>query len=111
PLSFGEPPVEVLRVRAARRSYWRAIVLSDFDGLRFLQAPQPIVASRENGGVVRLAGPVFGAPLQASVQVEAAVDSFLVAPGQPVGFRLPAEAGAGDLSSGGSAPLRSDPAP
>ena len=72
PLSFGKRPVEVLRVRAARPSYWRAIVLSDFDGLRFLRAPQPIVESRERGGVVRLAAPVSGATLRAEVQVEAA---------------------------------------
>ena len=110
-LSFGKRPVEVLRVRAARPSYWRAIVLSDFDGLRFLRAPQPIVESRGRGGVVRLAGPVSGSTLRAAVVVEAATDSFLVAPGQPVGFRLPAEAGAVDLSADGSARLRSEPPP
>ena len=83
-LSFGKRPVEVLRVRAARPSYWRAIVLSDFDGLRFLRAPQPIVESRGRGGVVRLAGPVSGVDPSRRGGGRGGEDSFLVAPGQPV---------------------------
>ena len=49
PLSFGPKPVEVLQVRAPRPSYWRAIVLSDFDGLRFTRALQATVDTRERG--------------------------------------------------------------
>ena len=80
----GRKPVEVLQVRSPRPSYWRAIVLSDFDGLRFTRALQATVDTRERGGVVRVPGPVSGTPLRAQVQVQAYADSFLVAPGQPV---------------------------
>ena len=38
PLSYPPRPVEVLRVRAPRPSYWRAVVLGAFDGLRFRRA-------------------------------------------------------------------------
>ena len=48
--------------------------------------------------------------LRAEVQVEAPVDSFLVAPGQPVRYELPPEAGAVDLCEDGSAQLRVAPA-
>ena len=109
PLSFGPKPVEVLQVRSPRPSYWRALVLSDFDGLRFARQPQATVDTSERGGVVRVPGPPAGAPLRAEVQVQALVDSFLVAPGQPVSYDLPAAAGAVDLREDGSAELRLAP--
>ena len=109
PLSFGRKPVEVLQVRSPRPSYWRAIVLSDFDGLRFTRALQATVEERGRGGVVRVPGPVAGTPLRAEVQVEAYADSFLVAPGQPVSYRLPPEAGAVDLAEDATAQLRLAP--
>jgi len=109
PLSFGPKPVEVLQVRSPRPSYWRAIVLSDFDGLRFTRALQATVDTRERGGVVRVPGPVSGTPLRAQVQVQAYADSFLVAPGQPVSYRLPPEAGAVDLAEDATAQLRLAP--
>ncbi|MDX6629693.1 MAG: hypothetical protein QOH00_1939, partial [Gaiellales bacterium] len=56
PLSFGPKPVEVLQVRSPRPSYWRAVVLSGFDGLRFARQPQAIVETRQRGGVVRVPG-------------------------------------------------------
>jgi transglutaminase-like putative cysteine protease len=109
PLSFGPKPVEVLQVRSPRRSYWRALVLSDFDGLRFARQPQATVDTRERGGVVRVVATPPGTPLRAEVRVEALVDSFLVAPGQPVRYALPPEAGAVDLLEDGSAELRLAP--
>jgi transglutaminase-like putative cysteine protease len=109
PLSFGPKPVEVLQVRSPRPSYWRAIVLSDFDGLRFTRALQATVDTRGRGGVIRVPGPVAGTPLRAQVQVEAYADSFLVAPGQPVSYRLPPEAGAVDLAEDATAQLRLAP--
>ena len=109
PLSFGPKPVEVLQVRSPRPSYWRALVLSDFDGLRFARQPQATVGTSERGGVVRVAGPSRPTPLRAEVRVEALVDSFLVAPGQPVSYDLPAAAGAVDLLEDGSAELRFPP--
>ena len=109
PLSFGPKPVEVLQVRAPRPSYWRAVVLSDFDGLRFVRHAQAIVETRPQGGVLRVAGAAAGRRLRAEVQVEAPVDSSLVAPGQPVRYELPPEAGPLDLSEDGSAQLRIAP--
>ena len=109
PLSFGPEPVEVLQVRSPRPSYWRALVLSDFDGLRFVRQPQATVGTSERGGVVRVPGPLAGRPLRAEVQVEALVDSFLVAPGQPVSYDLPSAAGAVDLLEDGSAELQFPP--
>jgi uncharacterized protein (DUF58 family)/transglutaminase-like putative cysteine protease len=106
PLSFGPKPVEVLQVRSKRPSYWRALVLSDFDGLRFVRQPQASIATRERGGVVRVPGAPAGTALRAQVQVEALAGSFLVAPGQPVRYELPAEAGAVDLSEDATATLR-----
>ena len=50
-----------------------------------------------------------GTPLRAEVQVEAYADSFLVAPGQPVSYRLPPEAGAVDLAEDATAQLRLAP--
>jgi hypothetical protein len=109
PLSFGPKPVEVLRVRAPRPFYWRALVLSDFDGLRFLRQPQATVATSQAGGLVRAPGAAAGATVQAEVQVEALIDPFLVSPGQPVSYDLPAAAGAVDLLEDGSAELRLAP--
>jgi transglutaminase-like putative cysteine protease len=109
PLSFGPKPVEVLQVRSPRPSYWRALVLSDFDGLRFVRQPQATVATSERGGVVHVPAPPVGALRRAAVQVEALVDSFLVAPGQPAGYDLPAAAGAVDVMEDGSAELRIAP--
>jgi uncharacterized protein (DUF58 family)/transglutaminase-like putative cysteine protease len=109
PLSFGPRPVEVLQIRSPRPSYWRAIVLSDFDGLRFTRALQATVDSRGSGGVLRVPGPVAGTRLSAEVEVEAYTDSFLVAPGQPVSYRMPPEAGAVDLAEDATAQLRLAP--
>jgi transglutaminase-like putative cysteine protease len=109
PLSFGPKPVEVLQVRSPRPSYWRALVLSDFDGLRFARQPQAIVDTRARGGVLGVPGQPAVVPLRAQVHVEALVDSFLVAPGQPLRYRLPPEAGAVDLAEDGSAELRLAP--
>jgi protein-glutamine gamma-glutamyltransferase len=109
PLSFGPKPVEVLRVRAPRPSYWRAVVLSGFDGLRFLRQPQATVGTSQAGGFLRVPGAPGGAGVRAEVQIEALADPFLVAPGQPVSYDLPVAAGAVDLLEDGSAELRLAP--
>ena len=51
PLVFPDKPVEVLQVRAPRRSYWRAVVLAEFDGSRFSRSLQAIVDTRVGGSV------------------------------------------------------------
>jgi transglutaminase-like putative cysteine protease len=110
PLVYPSKPVEVMQVRAARPSYWRAVVLADFDGLRFSRAPQAILARRARGGTVALPGAPAGATATAEVKVEALDDSFLVAPGQPVRYELPAGAGPVDLAADATAELRIAPA-
>lgn len=109
PLVYPPKPVEVLQVRSPRPSYWRAVVLGDFDGLRFGRRLQPIAASREHGGVVRVAESPAGRTVRAEIRVAAPADAFLVAPGEPVSYALPAAAGAVDLSADGSAELRLAP--
>ena len=108
PLVFSEKPVEVLQVRAPRRSYWRAVVLAEFDGSRFSRSLQAIADTRA-GGSVRVQVPPTGRPLRAQVQVTATVSSFLVAPGRPVRYVLPAGAGPVDLAEDGTAELRIAP--
>ncbi|MEY2518109.1 MAG: hypothetical protein QOJ89_5473, partial [bacterium] len=93
PLVYPSRPIEVLQVRAPLPSYWRAVVLADFDGLRFMRAPQEIVGRRARGGTVRVPAARAGLHLRAAVKVEALADSYLVAPGQPVRYELPASAG------------------
>ena len=46
PLSYPSKPIEVLQVRAPRASYWRAVVLAGFDGLRFTREPQSVADAR-----------------------------------------------------------------
>ena len=61
PLAFPPKPVEVLQVRAPRASYWRAVVLADFDGLRFSRALQGDRRRRAAGGSLRVPAPSPGA--------------------------------------------------
>jgi transglutaminase-like putative cysteine protease len=109
PLVYPSKPVEVLQVRAARPSYWRAVVLADFDGLRFTRAPQAIVSRRARGGNVQIPAAPAEARLRADVKVEALADSYLVAPGQPVRYELPAGAGPVALAADATAELRIEP--
>ncbi len=111
PLVYPPEPVEVLEVRAPRPSYWRALVLERFDGLRFTRTAPEVVARSERGGTVELPAAPVWARLGADVHVAALADSYLVAPGQPVRYVLPAEAGAVDLAADATAELRSDPEP
>ncbi len=109
PLSFPPKPVELLQVRAARASYWRAVVLADFDGLRFSRAFGASAGSRERGGDLRVPAAPSGPALRARVHVERPAGSYLVAPGQPVRYTLPAAAGPVDLSQDATAELRLTP--
>ena len=105
PLSFGGGPS---RYWCARGAAPAAIVLSNFDGLRFLRAPQPIVASRENRGVSAWRDRSRGS---CAPRCRSRLRWIrLVAPGSR-GFRLRPRP-AVDLSADGSARLRSrQPAP
>jgi uncharacterized protein (DUF58 family)/transglutaminase-like putative cysteine protease len=110
PLSYPSRPVEVLRVRAPHPSYWRALVLGAFDGLRFRRTPQLPAGIRERDGTVGVPGAPTGTPMLARVDVAALVTPFLVAPGQPVGYTLPVSAGTIDVAPDGSAELQAPPA-
>lgn len=107
PLVFPQKPVEVMQVRASRPSYWRAVVLSEFDGLRFTRAFPAIDA--DASGDVRVRAAPAGPRLRAQVHVTTPVDSFLVAPAQPVSYDLPRAAGPVGLSADGTARLRIPP--
>ena len=106
PLVYPPKPVEVLQVRAARPSYWRAVVLGSFDGLRFGRALEPTSA---HGGAVPVPHAPDGTPLRAEIAVTTAADSFLVSPGEPVRYVLPVSAGTADVGADGSAELRLTP--
>ena len=110
PLSFPSKPVEVLQVRAPRASYWRAVVLSGFDGLRFTREPQG-VADASVSGDLRVAEAPAGPRLRAEVRVKALADRFLVAPAQPVRYEVPMSAGPAYLGEDGTAFLSDEPAP
>ncbi len=110
PLVYPPSPVEVLQVRAARPSYWRATVLAGFDGLRFTRDLVGITETRGRGGIVRVPDAPAGPPLRARVTVTTLVGSFLIAPGQPARYALPPSAGAVDLGADGSAELSLTPA-
>jgi uncharacterized protein (DUF58 family)/transglutaminase-like putative cysteine protease len=105
PLVFLQKPVELLQVRASRPSYWRAVVLPDFDGLRFTRPPQAIADTREDGGVLLIRPAPPGARVRAEVRATTLVESLLVGPGRPVRFELPRGAGPVDLSEDGTAQL------
>ena len=110
PLSFGPKPVEVLQVRSPRPSYWRAVVLSDFDGLRFTRGTAGHRRARASAGAsCACRGRSPGRRCAPRCRSRRSSDSFLVAPGQPVRYELPPEAGAVDLAEDGSAQLRFAP--
>ena len=110
PLSYPPKPVEVLQVRAARPSYWRTVVLGAFDGLRFIRDLAAPVEARTRGGALAVpAPPRGGRQLRAEVSVTTLVEPFLVAPGQPVRYELPASAGAVGVSRDGTAELQDPP--
>ena len=108
PLSYPDKPVEVLQVRAPRASYWRAVVLGRFDGLRFTRAPQGI-ADASSTGDLQVDDPPPGARLRALVQVEATADRYLVAPARPVRYQVPLSAGPAYLGADGTAFLSDEP--
>ena len=109
PLVYPSKPVEVLQVRASRPSYWRAVVLGSFDGLRFSRDVQGRVDTHAGGGTVRVPSAPVGRPRRAEIAVTTLVDPFLVAPGQPVRYELPPSAGPVDVAADGSAELQAAP--
>ena len=110
PLSFPSHPIEVLQVRAPRASYWRAVVLSGFDGLRFTREPQG-VADASISGDLRVAAAPAGPRLRAEVRVKALSDRFLIAPARPVRYEVPLSAGPAYLGEDGTAFLSDQPEP
>jgi uncharacterized protein (DUF58 family)/transglutaminase-like putative cysteine protease len=110
PLSYPSKPVEVLQVRAPRASYWRAVVLAGFDGLRFTREPQSVADATVNGDLRVVEAPA-GPRLRADVRVEALSERYLVAPGQPVRYQVPLTAGPAYLGEDGTAFLSDAPAP
>ena len=59
---------------------------------------------------MRVPSPPAGQAVRAEVAVTTLVDPFLVAPGQPVRYELPASAGPVDVAADGSAELQAAPA-
>ena len=111
PLAYPPEPVEVMQVRAPRASYWRAIVLDTFDGLRFGRDLPILVGDSRNGGELSVPDSPTRARLRAEVEVKALADRFLVSPG--AGRALPASGGGRGVRPhvGGVAQLRSQPFP
>ena len=110
PLAYPPRPVEVLRIRARRPSYWRTVVLGAFDGLRFSRATEQSGRARSGGGTELAPAAPPGPRLRAHVAVTQLVDSFLVSPGQPASYTLPRSAGAVEIAPDGSAELQAPPA-
>ena len=106
-------PAEARRGAAGARA--AAVVLARRRALRLrrpaLRArPGAIVATRAPGAAsCACRGPPAWRRLRAEIDVEALVDSFLVAPGQPVRYELPPAAGAVDLLEDATAELRTSP--
>ena len=87
---------DVFSVRAPRPEYWRATILEQFDGLRFREG-SPGAASTPGGAVLVTATPAVGPVTPVSVQLSSLDEPYLLAPGQPIAYDVPASAGGATL--------------
>ena len=92
----------VFSARAPRPEYWRATVLERFEGRRFREG---VVAATgaPAGGLLVTATPPAGRTTRVSIRIDALDEPYLLAPGQPIAFQVPASAGAAALLAGSAA--------
>ena len=101
-LRWPDRVTTVFSARAPRPGYWRATVLELFDGRRFREGAAGDVGAPA-GGVLVTATPPAGQTTHVSVTIEALDEPYLLAPGQPIAFQVPASAGAAVLLAGSAA--------
>jgi transglutaminase-like putative cysteine protease len=89
-IKFPSEPTDVLTVTGPQRAqYWRAGILNDFRGDRWVEEPSIIAVSDgaqdlSNDPFLPVRARTISQPVRASVEIEALRDDHLVAPGTPI---------------------------